>query len=207
MIRISLSAAVWAAGSGVLGTASVPEQIGLNYGKDSSEMVASWAVWDGAAEGIVQYGLSPDNLNLTASTTGASYTMLGYTSPLIYKAVMSDLNDGNQKYFYRVGSDSSGFSDVFSFKSHPGSSKSPITFHIIGDLGQTENSANTLYQINDNEAALTTLSGGIISMGDLSYANGNEPLWDSFGVMRQISTSSIPMFTTLGNHGEFFLQL
>jgi len=110
------------------------------------------------------------------------------------------LKAGNSIYFYRVGSDSTGYSEVFSFKSHPGDSKKSITFHLIGDLGQTENSMNTLLQLNDNDAALTTLSGGIVSMGDLSYANGNEPLWDSFGILRQTSTATIPMLTTLGNH-------
>lgn len=40
-------------------------------------------------------------------------------------------------------------------------------------------------------------------MGDLSYANGDEPLWDSFGKMRQISAANIPMMTTLGNHEWF----
>lgn len=185
--------------------AGSPEQIGLNYGQDSSEMVASWAALDGEEIGVVQYGISMENLNMTSSTTGSSYTLKDYTSPLIYKAVLTGLQAGNQVYYYRVGSDATGYSEVFSFKSHPGASKEPITFHVIGDLGQTENSANTLYQVNDNEAALDTMSGGIISMGDLSYANGNEPLWDSFGIMRQISAASIPMLTTLGNHGEYFL--
>ena len=190
-----------------LADAGAPEQIGINYGQDSSEMVASWAVWDGAETGEVQYGTSPNNLNMSTLTTGSPYTIKDYTSPFIYKAVMTGLAPGNQKYYYRVGSESSGYSEVFSFKSHPGSSRDSITFHVIGDLGQTENSANTLLQLNDNENALSTLSGGIISMGDLSYANGNEPLWDSFGIMRQVSAAQIPMLTTLGNHGEIFVRI
>jgi hypothetical protein len=37
-------------------------------------------------------------------------------------------------------------------------------------------------------------------MGDLSYANGNQPLWDSFGNMRQTAAAKIPFQTTMGNH-------
>lgn len=185
-----------------LAASGAPEQLGLNYGQDSTEMVASWAMWNGEEVGEVQYGTSPDNLNMSALTTGSAYTIKSYTSPFIYKAVLTGLEPGNQPYYYRVGSEASGYSEVYSFKSHPGSSRSSITFHVIGDLGQTENSMNTLLQLNENEAALATLSGGIVSMGDLSYANGDEPLWDSFGVMRQVSAAQIPMFTTLGNHGE-----
>lgn len=37
-------------------------------------------------------------------------------------------------------------------------------------------------------------------MGDLSYANGNQPLWDSFGNLRQKAAAKIPFQTTLGNH-------
>lgn len=71
----------------------------------------------------------------------------------------------------------------------------------MGDLGQTSNSENTLSDILDNEVELTTkYSGGIISMGDLSYANGDEKLWDSFGNLIDIATSSLPMMTTSGNH-------
>jgi hypothetical protein len=122
---------------------------------------------------------------------------------MIYKVTISDLVEGNKIYYYRVGSNSTGFSNIFSFKTHPGIGKGAVTFHIIGDLGQTTNSQNTLIELNENEAALTTLSGGIVSMGDLSYANGDEPLWDTFGNLRQISTANIPMLTTLGNHEWF----
>jgi hypothetical protein len=207
MIRaanVALLAAAAAAAATTRDSTGVPEQIGLNYGQTSGEMVASWAAWGGEKTGEVQYGYSSDNLNMTASTTGSTYTLKDYTSPFLYKAVMTGLQGGNHIYYYRVGSDETGYSDVHSFKSHPGSSKESITFHVLGDLGQTQNSANTLYQINDNEAALgTALSGGIVCMGDLSYANGDEPLWDSFGIMKEISTANIPMLNTPGNHEWF----
>ncbi len=176
-----------------------PEQIGLNYGETPSDMVVSWASFSSETLGYVQYGLESGNLSMTSSASGATYTLGKYTSPMIYKVVLSGLQVGNTIYYYRVGSESTGFSPVYSFKTHPGVGVNrPVTFHVYGDLGQTSNSQETLQEINENEAALTTMSGGIFSMGDLSYANGNQPLWDSFMNLRQLSSVTIPTLTTLG---------
>jgi hypothetical protein len=180
-----------------------PEQIGLNYGETPSDMVVTWASFSSITTGVCQYGLSSDNLNMTATTTGATYTLGSYVSPMLYRVVLSDLSVGNKVYYYRVGSDETGMSSVYSFKSHPGVGVNGVTFHVFGDLGQTTNSESTLIELNENEEALSTLSGGIISMGDLSYANGDEPLWDTFGNLVQVSRASIPMSTTLGNHEWF----
>jgi hypothetical protein len=151
---------------------------------------------------VCQFGLSPDNLDMKAVAVGSTYTISRYTSPMLFKATMTGLIEGNKQYFYRVGSDTTGYSEVFSFKSNPGVGKGPITFHVMGDLGQTGNSQETLEEILADEGALGagTLSGGIVSMGDLSYANGNQPEWDSFGRLRQMASSTIPMQTTLGNY-------
>lgn len=54
-----------------------------------------------------------------------------------------------------------------------------------------------------SEADISGLTGGIVSIGDLSYANGDEPKWDTFGNLRTITSTSIPTFTTLGNHEWF----
>ena len=39
-------------------------------------------------------------------------------------------------------------------------------------------------------------------MGDLSYADGNQPRWDSFANLKQFVSSQIPFMTSTGNHGE-----
>lgn len=180
---------------------ALPEQFILNYGKSSSEMVVSWADFNSDNQTVTcQYGSTANNLDKTADVSAKQYTIKTYTSPTLYKATLTGLTEGNQVYYYRVGS-ANGYSEVKSFKSHPGVGVSDVTFHFIGDLGQTANSNNTLSDLLDNEhALLTTLSGGIVSMGDLSYANGNQPLWDSFGNLVQYATSEVPMMTTSGNH-------
>lgn len=158
---------------------------------------ASFSPLDEAA--VCVYGTDADNLSMTAPTTATSYTQLSYTSPSLYTSVLSALPTGNKEYFYSCGSDNLGYSPVQSFKTHPGMVED-VTFFVLGDVGQTTNSVNTISELVQYEALLTSWSGGIISMGDLSYANGNQPLWDSFGNMYQTAAAKIPFHTTLGNH-------
>jgi hypothetical protein len=70
----------------------------------------------------------------------------------------------------------------------------------MGDVGQTENSATTFAQVVDQEKGISTRSGGIINCGDLSYANGDEPKWDTFMEMKEFAASVIPMASVVGNH-------
>ena len=167
-------------------------------------MVVTWASSSGdTMGGSCKYGDSASSLSNSATATGTSYTLNSYTSPVLYKATLTNLEVGNHVYYYQCGSTATGFSNVLSFKSHPGVGRDGVTFHVIGDLGQTSNSETTLQELVDNEKALTGPSGGIISMGDLSYADRDEPLWDTFGNMKQFASQNIPMMTTLGNHEWF----
>ena len=177
----------------------------ISYGNLDSEMVVSWASSVDSRDIIVQYGTSASSLSQSIPASSiVSYSYNGYTSPYLYQAIISNLAVGNVVYYYRVGSTQTGFSSVYSFKSNPGAGIAGVTFHLIGDLGQTtDNSVNTLKELVENENALQTLSGGIINVGDLSYANGNEPLWDSFGNMKQFANAEIPMATIVGNHEWF----
>ena len=185
---------------GYLTLGSAWEQIKLNYDSSPSKMVvmfASSTTNDPTA--YVRYGADQNNLDQIVTATGSTYTLRDYTSPMLYKATLVDLEEGNHMYYYSVGSDAEGYSEVMSFKSHPGVSVDDVTFFVIGDLGQTSNSVTTLSELMETEAALSTPSGGIVNAGDLSYANGAEPLWDSFGEMLQSAASTLPMMTTLGN--------
>lgn len=70
---------------------------------------------------------------------------------------------------------------------------------IEGDLGQTEWTAATLAQIKSQDYDVFLLPG------DLSYADTNQPLWDSFGRLVEPLASKRPWMVTQGNHEiEFF---
>lgn len=186
---------------------SVPEQISLSYGDDPSAMVVTWAAWNtDETVAMCIYGSSPDKLDMSVNGTGAIYKMDDYTSPMLFKATMLGLEPGNKVYYYSVNSPSGVFSEVYSFKSHAGIGNTDVvTFHVVGDLGQTENSVNTLKEMQENEQGLAAgvMSGGIVDLGDLSYANGDEPLWDSYFNMKQFLAATLPSMSTPGNHEWF----
>jgi acid phosphatase type 7 len=179
------------------------EQIALNFNSDPTQMVVTFASFSDETSAECLYGTDPNNLSQSITASGSKYTLNNYTSPMLFKGTMTNIAAGNKVVYYSVGSKTLGYSPVSSFKSHPGVGTEKVTFHICGDLGQTTNTATTIDDIVSFEADLTNPSGGIISMGDLSYANGDEPLWDSFGNLRQTATNHIPMYTTSGNHEWF----
>ncbi|KAJ8510192.1 hypothetical protein OPV22_000626 [Ensete ventricosum] len=63
-----------------------------------------------------------------------------------------------------------------------------------GDLGQTEWTASTLARVAESNYDMLLLPG------DLSYADTQQPLWDSFGRFVQPYASSRPWMVTEGNH-------
>lgn len=103
-------------------------------------------------------------------------------------------------YYYRIGSIDTGYSETFAFKSNPGLTIGPTTFYVMGDVGQTENSANTLRDLYNREKELKGYSGGVILNGDISYADGNNSRWDSFGELKQFVNAEIPFAYIVGNH-------
>lgn len=51
---------------------------------------------------------------------------------------------------------------------------------LIGDLGQTEDSAQTLEHLDALDVA------SVLDVGDLSYADSYQPRWDSYGRLLEV---------------------
>ena len=68
----------------------------------------------------------------------------------------------NTVYYYAVGGSNSGTSATYNFTSHPLPSV-PLTFAIIGDLGQTANSVDTLNHVLSHRSVISS----IIHVGDI----------------------------------------
>jgi hypothetical protein len=89
-------------------------------------MVVMWAQFissvSSVSDYVCEYGSAASNLTYLASATVTSYKVSSpaYTSPMLFTCVMSGFEVGNIEYYYRVGSKYEGYSDAYSFKSHPG---------------------------------------------------------------------------------------
>ena len=69
-----------------------------------------------------------------------------------------------------------------------------LLFLFAGDLGQTEWTASTLAHVESKDYDVFLLPG------DLSYADTQQPLWDSFGRLVEPYASRRPWMVTEGNH-------
>ncbi|XP_066335461.1 purple acid phosphatase 22-like [Miscanthus floridulus] len=160
-------------------------------------MRITWVTDDRSAPSVVEYGTSPGEYT-AASETGyqTSYQFLSYTSGAIHHVTIGPLEPGTT-YYYRCGR----AGDEFSLRAPPATL--PIEFVVIGDVGQTEWTASTLYQIG---AAADHDHDMVLLPGDLSYADSQQPLWDSWGRLVQPLASARPWMVTEGNHEKETLR-
>lgn len=154
----------------------------------------AWITTDDFAPSIVEYGLSPGNYSFSAKGESTSYKFLFYSSGKIHNVVIGPL-EHNTTYFYNCG----GRGPEFQLKTPP--AQFPLTFAVVGDLGQTGWTESTLAHIGQCKYDVLLLPG------DLSYADYLQTRWDSFGVLVEPLASSKPWMTTEGNHEKESIPL
>nr|KYP71111.1 putative inactive purple acid phosphatase 20 [Cajanus cajan] len=137
----------------------------------------------------VSYGPSPSANAESATGNTSSYHFLLYESGQIHEVVIGPLNP-NTVYYYRLGDQPS--SQTRQFKTTP--SQFPIKFAVVGDLGQTDWTRSTLEHVGKSNYDM------LILPGDLSYADLDQVLWDSFGRLVEPLASQRPWMVTQGNH-------
>ena len=174
------------------------EQIAVNFGADAtSTLVISWASFSARADAGVRWGLSPSSLTgfaVAASRTYVEPTDPTYTSPVLYNATITDLAP-NTRVFYRVGN-----SAVLNVSTSVAVG-APIHIALLGDLGTTGNSSDTVAAIMAAHGAVPFQAALLV--GDLSYADGTQSVWDEWGRLVEPLASTIPMLTAVGNHEWF----
>lgn len=168
------------------GSDSDPQQVHVSLaGKD--HMRISWVTEDKHVKSTAEYGKFPGNYHGTVTGESTKYEYFLYKSGKIHHVKIGPL-DPDTAYYYRCG----GQGPEFSFKTPPATF--PIEFAIAGDLGQTEWTTSTLTHVASKDYDVFLLPG------DLSYADTQQPLWDSFGRLVQPYASSRPWMVTEGNH-------
>ncbi|KAL6599825.1 hypothetical protein ACP70R_023853 [Stipagrostis hirtigluma subsp. patula] len=177
---------------------NAPEQVHITQGDLTGHaMIVSWVTPKHAGSSVVRYGLAADDLSLVVEGSVQRYSFGGsYTSGYIHHAALTDL-DYATTYHYAVGF---GYAvRAFSFKTPPMPGPDvPFKFGLIGDLGQTFHSNDTLshYEANGGDA--------VLFVGDLSYADAypehDNRRWDSWGRFSERVAAYQPWIWTAGNH-------
>ena len=135
-----------------------------------------------------------------------------YQSPFIHTAVMKGLAPGKTYEYILPGDEISHNSRTFTSLLGPGdkhSENKPLVLGVVGDTGQTEvthavfehlmgtgDDSNDLDSDSNEKQKIDLL----LHVGDLSYADGYAPRWDSFGRLAEPLLSGTPMLITPGNH-------
>lgn len=147
----------------------------------------------------VQWGTVSGSLDHTETGYFKCYSTDSYNSGALHRAIIGDNSPlpASTRIFYRVGDKTKDvWSDEWSFMTPPriGTSGLPYRLGLVGDLGQTEHSASTLKHLKESEV------DSVVLAGDLSYADGYQPRWDSWGRLVTPETASQVWMFTEGNH-------
>lgn len=131
-----------------------------------------------------------------------------YISPFIHKVEVMGLKAA-ETYTYRVGATCEGaevWSSMMTYTTPPAGGQFPKsdgqTFAIIGDLGQTEYSTNTVSNVMGYVINSTSLKPeSAVIVGDLAYADGDAGLrWDTYEKMIEPLASILNILVLPGNH-------
>ncbi len=208
-------------------SASSPEQVHISYGIPAiSSMVVSWAAGTpptAAPASSVHYSENIDDIkNGKGSTSNVncetpnSYKYLcarsglpfckteEYQSPYFHHCTISNLKT-NTKYFYQVGPYPTGStppSTPFSFRTARAvgdDGNGVLTVSVIGDMGQTPYSEETRDAVKEAMSKDDSLQFGFI-LGDMSYADGDNNRWDTWGRMMESMLANLPTMYMVGNH-------
>lgn len=173
--------------------AADPEQIYVAVGNSSDSVVITWITSTSGTDTSVEYGPT-STFGSTATGTAGSYKIGSYTSGEIKTVHVTGLSPA-QTYYYRVGG-ASGWSPMYSFTSNSVGPSFPYPLAVMGDPGQTTNSNSTFTHVASSKAR------SFLITGDLSYADGDQPRWDTFQrLIQPLATGMISGLVT-GNHDE-----
>lgn len=166
-----------------------PTQLHLAFGEDPRTILrVMWQTQKAMRKPVVQYGTFP-TLAQMASAQRVSYP---YETGILYEVTLRGLKPGT-KYYYRVGDPPNQMSKIYTFRTAPNRLED-FVFTAFGDHGMTAFSQRNTQNILKVRPAFHLL------LGDLSYANGHQPIWDTYLQQLEPLASQIPVMITLGNH-------
>ncbi|CAI8039862.1 Probable inactive purple acid phosphatase 9 [Geodia barretti] len=177
--------------------------------EDPTQMRVSWTTGS-STRPVVYYGLSRDNLTLSATGTSKTYTISDLCGPpandssffvdpgSLHDVLLTNLKPKTM-YYYKYGSGVS-FSEVKNFTTAVvAGDTTRFKFIMYGDMGlSSPPGAETTAQLVLNEV----LGGAafVMHQGDLSYALGRAVKWDTWMNLIEPYASLAPYMIGIGNH-------
>lgn len=192
-----------------------PTQIHLAFADQLSEMFVSFTSNSNLSVPQCQFGLTKDSLELYADGETESYAasdmceekanLVGpqnYIHPgYLHTVRLTDLRPSTI-YFYRVGNDQDGWSNIYEFLTRPSlNDENEVNLIAYGDMGVTPIQSGAratidrvLLRAEQNNVT------AILHIGDLSYARGIGALWEAYMDQIEPTSSRFPYMVGIGNH-------
>lgn len=168
-------------------------QVRLSWSEDPrTTMSITWQSREPLAKPTVQYG---EGKSLAQSAVARRIRYAQETGPL-YQVTLRGLKPDTE-YSYRVGDPGKGWSETYSFHTAPIQRAQRYTFTAFADHGVTSTAKRAIQRIVAGQRPAFHLI-----MGDLSYANGNQPIWDQWFELIEPLASRVPFMAAPGNHED-----
>lgn len=157
----------------------------------TSPVIVTWCSENSEGKQYVKYGLKTALLKKKKALKNET------NGRVVFNADLGKLNPG-EKYFYRCGSDESGWSKTYSFFSEPDTGA-----FTVGIIGDTQNNANN--EGFNKTKVITDLVKAYdpcltLHMGDIVDNGSQAENWMSFLSVTQDLNAISPLMPVLGNH-------
>jgi len=178
-----------------------PRGVHLSYtGATATTTTATWFT-DGARNpgSVVEWGPCPDGMSARERLTapfdvidaGRASRTPGVDA-LTHEVTMAELAPG-ERVRYRVGRPGA-WSPVRVFRTAPPAGSRPLTFAHVGDHGVTADSIATTRLLRAEQPDL------VLFAGDIAYADGRQPVWDTWFGQNEDLLSGRQVMAAAGNH-------
>ena len=187
----------------------------INWGDIPTSVILTWQVEDEqlSKNQYVKYGYTSgilteetDYATISTYATPPTSKLASYKSSYIERAILTNLPIGStNRVYYSFGSNSAGWSNESSFTAHPGiGPNTTISMVILGDTGFIEKDSHgkEVFEAISRPDFQSKINAGGIILGDLTYANGNQTIWDVFQDVFEPVSSTMSFMANAGNHGE-----
>jgi hypothetical protein len=179
------------------------DQMYISYLTNSSELIPQ-----------CEYGLNPLLLNYRRNGTTTTYTASDmcegkantwgpqtFIDPGYMHTILLENLQPSTTYYYRVGTDEHGWSQIYSFVNRPLNKEESVYIIAYGDMGVSpvEPGAKSTMDRVTSRVKSTNVTC-LLHIGDVSYARGIGALWDAFMTQIQEIAARVPYMVAIGNH-------
>ncbi|UJR34922.1 hypothetical protein I4U23_027700 [Adineta vaga] len=191
-----------------------PTHIHLAYGDHIDQIYVSYLTNSSEYLPQCQYGSDPSSLNFQQSGTTTTYTASDmcegkaniwgpqtFIHPGYMHTILLNNLRPSTKYYYRVGTDQHGWSQIYSFQNRPANKDESVYLIAYGDMGVSPVERGVKLTIDRVTSRIqSTNITCLLHIGDISYARGIGALWDAFMTQIQPIAAHVPYMVGIGNH-------